>query len=154
MLFFFLNSASGFIAPLLREREPRRLFNIISRSQYIIPQQILVYLQTRLKYTERERERKSSGRVRGRGRGIRSHAHPPTVAMRERERARKNERGRILSGVWFSSGCQSNSMTDTRWWPVSTPASPVPHLVQSLDSRASFLLCHSFRRRLESLPDF
>ncbi|KAK1877144.1 tRNA (guanine(26)-N(2))-dimethyltransferase, partial [Dissostichus eleginoides] len=47
----------GFIAPLLREWEPRRLFNIISSSQYIIPQQILVYLQTRLRYIERDEER-------------------------------------------------------------------------------------------------
>lgn len=55
--------APGFIAPLLREREPRRLFNIISSSQYIIPRQIRVYLQTRQRYTEREEEREQVGWV-------------------------------------------------------------------------------------------
>lgn len=53
--------APGFIAPLLREWEPRRLFNIISSSQYIIPQQILIYLQTRLRYTERDEEQEQGG---------------------------------------------------------------------------------------------
>lgn len=63
--------APGFIAPLLREWEPRRLFNIISSSQYIIPQQILIYLQTRLRYTEREmrsKNREGGLRVSKRGR--------------------------------------------------------------------------------------
>lgn len=46
--------ASGFIASLLWEQEPRRLFNIISSSQYIIPLQILVYLCTRLTFMDRD----------------------------------------------------------------------------------------------------
>lgn len=53
--------APSFIAPLLREWEPKRLFNIISSSQYIIPQQILVYLQTRLKYIASDEEGEQGG---------------------------------------------------------------------------------------------
>lgn len=52
--------APGFIASLLWEQEPRRLFNIISSSQYIIPLQILVYLHTRLTFMDRDVEWKES----------------------------------------------------------------------------------------------
>lgn len=48
--------APGFIASLLWEQEPRRLFNIISSSQYIIPLQILVYLYTRATFMDRDEE--------------------------------------------------------------------------------------------------
>lgn len=49
--------APGFIALLLREWEPRRLFNIISSPQYIIPRQILVYLPDQTEtYRERDEE--------------------------------------------------------------------------------------------------
>lgn len=53
--------ATGFIAPLLRECEPRRLFNIISSAKYIIPQQILVYLQTEIYRERSERRRRGEG---------------------------------------------------------------------------------------------
>lgn len=59
--FYYLNMyfpVPGFIASLLREQEPRRLFNIISRAQYIIPLQILVYLHTRLTFMDRDRVRR------------------------------------------------------------------------------------------------
>lgn len=49
--------APGFIASLLWEQEPRRLFNIISSSQYIIPRQILVHLRTSLTFMDREQQK-------------------------------------------------------------------------------------------------
>lgn len=95
VFFFFFNSASSFIAPLLWEREPRRLFNIISSSQYIIPQQILVYLQTRLKYMERARAAVESEEEGG------ALARPPASSCQEREREEEQERTYVVGPLVF-----------------------------------------------------
>ncbi len=109
--------APGFIAPLLREQEPRRLFNIISSLQYIIPQQILVYLQTRLRYIERDEEWEQGGWESGKGRRAGGTWQFLWIQIIDANRHKERQifTVKLLS---FTSWCQANSMTVTRLWPV------------------------------------
>lgn len=145
---FLLNSrvlyfaAPGFIAPLLREWEPRRLFNIISSSQYIIPQQILVYLQTRLKYMERDEEWEQRRLVEEEGgtMAVATVCESNSLTQRERERERRLSK----------SHCVSHHGVKLIQWqtPDGGPSPEVPCVSLSHKARysASAVLCHSLRR--------
>lgn len=62
-----------------------------------------------------------------------------SLTQRERERERQTY---IVKPLCFSSWRQANSMTDTRWWPVSRGPLCLSHKARC---SASVLLCHSFR---------
>lgn len=131
--------APGFIAPLLREQEPRRLFNIISSTLYIIPQQILVYLQTGLKYTDRDEEWEHRQWLRSRRGGFWGGGwwQLPVFVW---------ERGRRTLKNLCVSHCGVKLI---QWQTADGGLSPeVPGVSLSLKARrsASGLLCHSFRR--------